>query len=173
MPEFWEYLGSLSEPELNTVLDLVNEGAFEASIIVAGRPEWNSDGDYTTGELSFGAWLVGVNVAVTMDKYGNVYFGVGGNLGKSFLTFASIRVVEGWMLSRYESSEIGLQDYLGGLSLNLGGGWLPGLALTTNFSDFSGEFGGYSPHAGISLSVTGRIYDNHSSEPWFIQKWFK
>lgn len=77
------------------------------------------------------------------------------------------------MLSQYEPSEIALQDYLRGLSLNFGGGWLPGLALTTNFSEISGEFGGYTPSAGISLSLTGMVYDNHSNQPWFFEKWFK
>lgn len=162
MDKYWDHLGQLSQEQLSDVLYFVREGNLGLAILSSGRPAVDSEADYYLLEISGGIWAIGINGAVIMDQYENIYGSFGGNLGKSFPTFISGRWGNGWMTQDYEPSEGELQKYLTGLSVNIGGGWLPGANYTTNLKDEnpdvgydfedSFETGIYSPHIGISTS---------------------
>jgi len=109
--------------------------------------------DYLSININAGSLIGLTPVSVTLDRYGNLYFGGGGNVGKS-ISGVSYSITAGWMNlfdSRYgKPTEDELKNLLSdhgfsvGAGLWLGSGvqWSTGNGYAVNFGIVSPQFGG-------------------------------
>jgi RHS repeat-associated protein len=90
--------------------------------------------------------LFGVSGQVILDRYGNLYWGVGPTAGKA-LTFASGSVTGGYYMTGYRTEEK-LKEFLSGHSFNIGGGSKFGGEIVFNKYGAAYEVGYYTPQFG-------------------------
>lgn len=96
-----------------------------------------------------------------MDRFGNVYFGFGGNTGKS-LTVVSASEMGGWWkgpYDYYQPTEKELRDYLNGFTIDgtyafLGAG---GSSYSPSQGNAATEGGIGSPQIGVDLTYSWKI----------------
>ena len=106
--------------------------------------------------------LLGVTFQFTVDRYGNTYFGFGGNVGKS-ATVVSGSFVGGWLLQGTTPSPDQLSNFITSWSANVSGGYWGGGGLTWGnvgsfgLNDFALELGFYTPQVGGSLTYTWQL----------------
>jgi hypothetical protein len=100
--------------------------------------------------------LVGVSGQFSLDRYWNLYAGLGGTVGKSS-TGVSGSLTAGWLNTFSTPSYGTMTSFLSGSSFNAGGGvvgynlaWTPGVGTAT-------EFGLFSPQAGASYHYSVQI----------------
>jgi hypothetical protein len=100
------------------------------------------------------------------DRYGNVYFALGGNVGKS-LAKADFNLSGGWVGSKLDSSmpdEAGMISFLSGLAINAGAGIVGGGGVTWSpnagkyVSHVAWEYGAHLPaDIGVSIVYSWRL----------------
>jgi hypothetical protein len=91
--------------------------------------------------------LINLAVPITVDRFGNVYVGLGASIGpEGYVTGWSASLVGGWILDG-PPGEARTEKYLSSGGFNIGGGFILGGAYNTSLSqnnnDQSGEFGLY------------------------------
>jgi RHS repeat-associated protein len=100
--------------------------------------------------------LVGLSLEVNLDRYGNVYFGWGGNIGKS-AQLASFSLTGAWLDVCGTPSEGELSSFLNGVSYSYGGGYWLGHSKTTSGAIAASEFGIYYPQVGGSVIAASQM----------------
>ena len=134
-----------------------------------GGPEVNGGFDFyslnVNGSIEnpYSLTLFGVTLTLTLDRYGKVYLGVGGNVGKS-ATLLSGSITEGLLDMCGRPTPEELQNFMTGGNWNFafgiaGGvqeGWSPNRGLAT-------QWGIVTPQIGISWTYSWQIWDFHAS----------
>jgi hypothetical protein len=108
---------------------------------------------------------VGFTVVVIVDRYGDGYLGVGVNAGKS-ITPVSGSFTLGWIgdpFDDYYPDPRTTSSFIEGLSMNASIGVVGGGGITfsplANGSVLAYESGAFTPQAGVSIVITGKIID--------------
>ena len=125
--------------------------------------------DYFVLMLNAGSpGLPGVSTSLTFDRYGRLYWGIGGNFGKS-LEAASLNLTGGYVGSAfddYRPDQGNLPSFLAGLTVNVSGGLFGGGGVTWSPSagryirHTAWEFGAFIiPNVGISATYNWQIFD--------------
>ena len=115
--------------------------------------------------------LVNLSFPITLDRFGNVYFGVGVSFGpKGYAIGGAGSLVGGYVLDG-PPGEARMERYLSGPGFNIGGGFIIGGAYNTSLSDInldqSIEGGIYllNPQFAGTLYYSGIVYDNSTGNP--------
>ena len=103
--------------------------------------------------------IIGVTpVSLTVDRYGNWYYGVGPNLGKA-ATVVSGSLTGGWFDQACTPTETQLENFLAGHALNVGiGYWLGGGVQFWPKTGSATYLGVLTPQAGIGYTYSWRIH---------------
>jgi hypothetical protein len=114
--------------------------------------------------------LINIAFPLTLDRFGNVYVGVGASIGpEGYATGWSGSLVGGWVLDG-PPGELRTERYLSGGGLNIGGGFIFGGTYNTSlgqYGDQSGEVGFYFllPQFSGTPYYSSQWYDNTSGNP--------
>jgi hypothetical protein len=114
--------------------------------------------------------LVNVSFPITLDRFGNVYLGVGVSLGPKGYAIGGAGSLVGGYVFDGPPGEGRTEKYLSGGAINIGGGFIIGGAYNTslnqNNSDQSAEGGIYllNPQFSGTLYYNWEVYDNKSGE---------
>jgi RHS repeat-associated protein len=125
--------------------------------------------DYAALSGSFGLpGLPGFSTIATIDRYSNIYWGLGINIGKSYATGYSGAVTGGWIggdsVDNYVPPENEVESFLTGLSINASAGVGPGAGVTwspfaSGYDNIAIEAGVYSPQIGVTAYWSWLVYD--------------
>jgi len=121
---------------------------------------YGREADYKIINLSIGSGLGG-SASVIKDRYGNVYFSLGGNVGRSITGF-SINASCGWVNTEKVPSEKELKSILTGWSGTAYTGFGAGGGSSLSFSSgqTTREFGvTYMAQFGVSVQHTWLLFD--------------
>ena len=100
------------------------------------------------------ATLVGVSFQASVDRNGNLYWGVGPTVGKS-ATIVAGSLVGGWLNRKHVPTQKELCDFLTKSNVGVGGGFYGGLNETwTPGSGTSTEIGAFTPQVGGTYHYT-------------------
>ncbi len=123
------------------------------------KPNAPARPDYVTFTLSgtlpptpYTGTIFGVSATLTLDKYGNLYFGIGGNAGKN-LGFLGATLVAGGFNDSANFTEAQMESSLSGITNNfsLGSGIVFGWSRSGLSGPKSAEFGlAFMPTIGVS-----------------------
>jgi hypothetical protein len=116
--------------------------------------------DYYTLSLNFGRWYGGT-VQFSLSRSGKLFFGAGGNLGKS-LTILSGSFTKGWLNLTRDPEPAEVDSRLSGYSTNAAAGFLRfggGVTATPGVYPNAVERGFYSPQIGISGTYSSEWSD--------------
>jgi len=113
--------------------------------------------DYFSLNINVGIVYVGGSVQFALDRYGNVYFGPGGTVGKA-ATIVSGSLTAGWLNECGKPDSQRLNDFLTTHSFNAGAGywggagvtWTPGVGTAT-------EVGIVTPQGGVSYHYSWQV----------------
>jgi hypothetical protein len=117
--------------------------------------------DYFSGNLNVGipylANLVGPTFAFNLDRNGNLYGGLGINVGKA-LSLVSGSITANWLNRRATPTRAQLQSFLTKNSFNLTAGYWAGVQFTWTPGVGTASGGGFvSPQVGVSWTYSWRI----------------
>ena len=116
-------------------------------------------GDYYTASINVGSGWFGGTVTASMDRFGNVFAGFGGNVGKS-ATAVSGNLSVGWHLSTINDvfTPTTGRNFLGGYAVNASGGFMSGNGVTYSPGGGVGtEVGFYWPQIGAAATRSWRM----------------
>jgi hypothetical protein len=121
--------------------------------------------DYYTANIATGWPLaaVGVDIQITIDRYWNVYGGVGGYGGTP-----GVSVFGGWIVQKDKPNEQFLEGFVSQHTIFGGGGFWGGGGVTwghpfdgeLNWNDFAGELGFTTPGGAGGYVYSWLLYDN-------------
>ena len=119
---------------------------------------YDAPADYLQYTLNVG-FLLGGTATLTVDKYARVYFGLGGNVGKS-ATLVSGSFQGGHVFVSAPATPGAVKNVLTGAGCSAGGGLLFGGSAYFNLfkSGTAYTLGAATPQFGISCTLSGRIF---------------
>jgi len=105
--------------------------------------------------------LIGITpVALSLDRYGNWYYGLGPNVGKA-LTFVSGSLTAGWLDQECKPTEGQMNNFLSGHGVNAGAGYWGGFGAQWSPANASATYIGIvTPQAGVGYTYS-----------WWVGRW--